>query len=344
MERSQKTNSKNEYYNHFLEKSKQNNDPALYYKMISRLKEAKTPPAFSVTDLFTDCTDAEAAEKTADYFTKISDGFTPLDECDIPASNEEDTYIELTENQVLDRVRTCKKPKGLLPGDLFPDMLVKYADVIARPLTNVLNAAFKQEMWPMQWRTETVTTIPECNKPDGLGDTRNISCMPVFSKIIEYFLLERLKQEASVCDNQFGGIQGSSTNHYLAAAWTDILEALDQDGGVANLLSVDFAKAFNTMEHQACIKAMTDHGASRHTVRMAAAFLMKRQMIFKAGQATSTPRLLKGGAPQGTLIGNYLFIMTTDQLELEHRTQRTNRALLDLQKLTDRRLHLIRSS
>ena len=160
-----------------------------------------------------------------------------------------------------------------------------------------------------------------CQNPEGLGETRNTSCTPVFSKVMEFFLLARLKNEATVKCNQFGGLAGSSTNHYLAEAWTDIMEALDQDGGVANVLSIDFAKAFNTIQHQACLRALESKGATNHTMRMAAAFLSDRKMVFRAGRAVSTSRQLKSGAPQGTLMGNYLFILTTDRLE-EDKTNR----------------------
>ena len=198
-----------------------------------------------------------------------------------------------------------------MAGDIFPQLLSEHAALISVPLTNVLNAAFNAEVWPEPWRTETITIIPKNQSPEGLGDTRNISCTPVFSKIMEHFLLSRLKSEASVKTNQFGGLSGSSTNHYLAEAWTNIVEALDQDGGVANLLSVDFAKAFNTMQHQACLKALKAKRASDHSS------LKDRKMLFRAGSALSEPRILNGGAPQGTLMGNYLFILTTDKLEEE---------------------------
>ena len=51
-----------------------------------------------------------------------------------------------------------------------------------------------------------------------LGDTRNISCTPVFSKVLEFFVLEKLKTEAMPDKNQFGGLAGLSTNHYLVQA------------------------------------------------------------------------------------------------------------------------------
>ena len=66
------------------------------------------------------------------------------------------------------------------------------------------------------------------------------------------------------------------------------------------------------MGHQACLSALLDHGASVHMTRIIGSFLVNRTMIFKAADATSTPRPLKGGSPQGTLLGNVMFIMATN--------------------------------
>ena len=37
----------------------------------------------------------------------------------------------------------------------------------------------------------------------------------------------------------------------------------------------------------------------------------------KVGSTLSTPRLVKGGSPQGTLLGNYLFTVTIESIEEE---------------------------
>ena len=68
--------------------------------------------------------------------------------------------------------------------------------------------SFEQEVWPMVWKLETVSVIPKVSDPSGLGETRNISCTPVFAKIMGYFLLERLKKESTIGDTQFGGRPG----------------------------------------------------------------------------------------------------------------------------------------
>ena len=94
------------------------------------------------------------------------------------------------------------------------------------------------------------------------------------------------------------------------------MRGLDVEGSAVNLISINFAKAFNSMSHQACLSSLLKHDASIHIVRIVSAFLLKRRMQFWAGSAVSSRKRLNGGSPQGTLLGNFMFVMTTDLLEV----------------------------
>ena len=308
--------SKKEYYDKYVKEAKEKSDPGLYYKMISRLKSKEAPKPFRVQSLFEKSkSDDEIAELVADFFTKISDGFTPLSPDCLQRLEESNNKICLQRESVAKRLASCKKPKGLLSGDIFPDLLSKYAVLLATPVTAVLNAAFDHETWPKVWKRETVSVIPKNSSPAGLSEMRNISCTPVLSKVMEFFLLERLRSEVKVKTNQFGGIPGCGIDHYLVEVWDSILQNLDQPSSVSTLISVDFAKAFNTMSHQACLAAFQRKGSTPHSTRMIASFLSGREMLFRVGDSLSSPRPLNGGSPQGTLLGNFMFIITTDDLE-----------------------------
>ena len=231
-----------------------------------------------------------------------------------PPTNESPTILQF--HEVSKRLKTCKKPKGLLYGDITPQLVNKYADILAIPLTRIYNYSLALEQWPKQWKTETVTAIPKNSSPSDFGQLRNISCTNLFSKVLEYFVLQRLRNEVSTQANQFGGLPGTGVNHYLTETWDKILTTLEHDERSATtLVSIDFAKAFNTMSHQACIKSFIDKGATKHSIAMISAFLRDRCMRFKVGREFSTERQILGGSPQGTLLGNLLFIIATDDLE-----------------------------
>lgn len=200
-------------------------------------------------------------------------------------------------------------------GDIFPELITEHAHDLSNIIAHVLNAAYVEECWPSIWKLEIVTLIPKKSKPQALNELRNISCTPLLSKVMENFVLDRLKTEVYQRDNHFGGLSGCGTSQYLIEAWDFIHEALDNERSAVNLISIDFAKAFNSMSHQACIKALESSSATTHMTRLVGSFLMNRQMQFRAGNAVSSKRQLRGGSPQGTLQGNFMFVMTTDKLE-----------------------------
>ena len=305
--------SKKDYYEKFTSLAKENNDPSLYFKVINRLKDRQAPKPFSPTDLYKGKSDAQVAEIAADFFTEITANFTPI----IPSvrSGLLSPGTRIEEKDVVKRLKECKKPAGRLFGDLFPGLLREHVHRIGKPLTNIINACLDQTEWPDVWKEEIVSIIPKRTSPESLGDTRNISCTSVFSKLLEYFVLRDLKREVKIKPNQFGGVAKCSTDHYLAETWTTIMQALDQENSACCMISLDFAKAFNSMCHNACMRALDKLGASQRSLRMTEAFLTNRGMRFKVNGVLSTRRHLKGGAPQGTLMGNFLFIAATDHLD-----------------------------
>lgn len=203
----------------------------------------------------------------------------------------------------------------MLNGDIFPKLLTEYATIIGGPAAEVFNAAYREQCWPEVWKTERVSCIPKTKNPSSLTELRYISCTPVLSKIMEYFVLDKLRGEVLTKTNQFGGIPGLGTNHYLIEAWDKMLESLDDYDAACALISIDFAKAFNTMGHQTFLHQLELHGASTNSYNLVQAFLTGRKMEFKVNESFSAKRLLKGGSPQGTLLGNFLFILATDSLE-----------------------------
>lgn len=67
------------------------------------------------------------------------------------------------------------------------------------------------------------------------------------------------------------------------------------------------------MDHNVCLKALLNLGAKREDVELVAAFLKNRMMKVKVGSTFSVPRHAPGGSPQGSILGGFLFCVTTDE-------------------------------
>ena len=160
-----------------------------------------------------------------------------------------------------------------------------------------------------------MTIIPKTRSPTEIGHLRNISCTMLASKVYESYVLGWALEQVQLKTNQFGGAKGCSTNHLIISLWQKILSDLEDNREATVLTAIDYAKAFNRMQYQECLKAFARHGASTELIRLIATFLSERIMTVRVGNSWSTGRRVSGGVPQGSILGVLLFNMTTDNLE-----------------------------
>ena len=303
---------KKEYLENIKKSVREAGNTRAYYQAIKRLdKKEDGTTRWSIEEMFPNKSQEEIAEMGAEYFNKISQEFEPLG----PAPPPPFPPRLLTVHEVSQGLKKIKKPKSQVRGDIPSNLISPLADVLAIPLTSLFNEIIATNSWPAIWKSETVHLIPKKTLPSNLSELRNLSCTPLFSKLLETYVLTDLRKETRLTENQFGGIKGLSTNHFLIDMWQDILEALDDNRAAVNVLSIDFEKAFNRLDHRACLEALRRKGASEHTIGLVHAFLYSRTMRVKVGRTLSAPRTVPGGSPQGSILANYLFCCTTDDLD-----------------------------
>ena len=115
--------------------------------------------------------------------------------------------------------------------------------------------------------TETQTAIPKKNSASILDQLRNLSCTNGLAKVLESVMLERLIEEVKIRPNQYGGIRGSKTKQFLINMWDRILRGLDDPNEAVSMVSIDFSKVFNHVEHATCLRSLAKLGASTDSDR-----------------------------------------------------------------------------
>ena len=255
--------------------------------------------------------DEDVCEKVAEFFNKISREYQP---CTEPRPGDAEDFPKIETYQISGRLRKMKIPRGCLKGDVPPILNRKYSDFIALPLTYIYNLIRETCRWPKLWKEEQVTVIPKNTCPTSLGELRNLSCTPVYSKLLESFVMDEAKKTVKLSEVQYGGQKGCGVDHFLVDTWNQVLQDLEDHRAGSNILSIDFEKAFNRMDHSVCLNELRRLNATSGTCAMVGAFLHGRTMVVRNGSATSKPRPVPGGSPQGSIMANFLFCVTANSL------------------------------
>ena len=289
-----------------------------FFKNVKSYNSREKPPQFDVRSLFPGQDDLAVAEKLADHFNGISREFDGLDPDSVPSTYSSPVQI-LSPAIIAKRLRAFKKPKSMVKHDIFPSLVNNAADVLSEPLADIYNAISSSRTWPLLWKQEFVTPIPKKSLPADVNDLRNISCTALFSKVYESFVLGWLSEQVGMRSNQMGGMRGAGTEHYLVELFQLILEALEDPRAASVITSIDYSKAFNRLDFGHCLQALASKGASTELISIISSFLTSRTMSVKVGQELSSPRIVLGGVPQGSILGVFLFNATIDSFEAASR-------------------------
>ena len=268
------------------------------------------------------------SRKASKRYTKRMAKFLELQKKNLTGGEASRKFFKLVKNysmplpslnvgQVATRLRQFKKPRGVVRGDIFPTLVTRHSETLSVPLTNIYNAVSTSGQWPSAWKTEFITPIPNIPLPQTANDLRNISCTMLVSKVYESFVLNWLGTQTGLRQNQYGGVKGSSSEHLLVRMWQDVLEALEDPRAAVLLTSIDFAKAFNRLNFNHCLRTLRDKEASAGILKVVASFLSGRTMMVKVGSSFSKARGVLGGVPQGSILGVFLFNWSIDSFETQ---------------------------
>ena len=304
-------------------------------KVISEVREGKRGSAYKALKKLGDCSTTDenfhipeyvdknfspqqSAEALADYFSRISQEFHPIDPSSFSPSLKEklQDYTEetptLEEHQIYQKIQSAKKPNSTVSGDLPKKVVKEFSVELSTPMEIIFNNITGKAEYPRQWIREHQTPIPKQYPPGSEDDIRNISCTPFFSKVYEAFLSDWLLPivQPYLDPANCGGLRGTSISHYLIRLLHFIHATVDKTVPHAVILGlIDLSKAFNRVDHSLVIEDLHDMHVPGWLLRILISYLTGRSMVLRFSGAVSSPRSLPGSAPQGVFLGCFFFMV-----------------------------------
>ena len=128
---------------------------------------------------------------------------------------------------------------------------------ISQPLTKIINLSFTEGIFPSKLKIAKVISIFKKGDPEVPSNYRPISLLPIFSKIFEKLMYERiysfLKEHKLIYPLQFGFRENHCIDHVLINITEDIRSTLD-GRRYGRGIFIDLQKAFDTVNHEILLK------------------------------------------------------------------------------------------
>ena len=167
-------------------------------------------------------------------------------------------------------------------------------------MVHICNLSFTTGVFPYELKIANVVPIFKSGDERVFSNYRPVSVLPVFSKLLERLMYNRLLQYIN--DNnllynlQFGFQKGKSTHMAIIVLLDKISEALDNGDYVIGVF-LDFSKAFDTVDHCILLRKLEKYGVCDTYLKWFEDYLSNRAQYVTYNSIKSFHESINCGVP-----------------------------------------------
>ena len=160
-------------------------------------------------------------------------------------------------------MKIIKDFEGDKASDISVKVLKRIAIYISSHLSGFINYFMQLGVFPKLLKVGKISPIYKKGDSQLFENYRPISLLPIFGKIFEKILYDRLynffSSKSVIHSKQFGFRKNHSTGHAINYSINKILNELKQHNHVIGIF-IDLSKAFDTIDHEKLIIKLEHYG------------------------------------------------------------------------------------
>ena len=230
------------------------------------------------------------------------------------------TDIDFTENDIIDAIKEISATSSSGP-DGFPAVYLKQCKTeIAKPLYIIWRKALDLGITPTALLIAHIIPIHKGDHRGVPANYRPIALtshlVKIFEKVIRNKIVAYFEANNLFNPSQHGFRKGRSCLSQLLAHYDHVLSLLEQGQNV-DTIYLDFAKAFDKVDHQVILAKLALLGIGGKLLQWIESFLSNRTQNVLVNGFLSNPSAVKSGVPQGSVIGPLLFLVLISDIDAE---------------------------
>ena len=222
------------------------------------------------------------------------------------------TIRETTPDEIWKVIHNLDGKKSGDIYDISPDIVKLSANSTSQALSIVFNLSVQEGCFPSFMKIAKI--LPQ-HKGDSVlseGNYRPISLLPIFSKIFERLIYNRLIEFVDshniLSELQFGFQKNKSTEQAVSAI-VSALNTAKSNKMSSYCVFLDFAKAFDTVNHAILLGKLKHYGLKGASYSLLESYLTNRKQQVEINGTLSEYGIIKHGVPQGSVLGPLLFLL-----------------------------------